>query len=695
MQNIYDPPDSSKEDVIDPAPTKRNANPQYSGMMISQSRLQRAVMEGRLWEVETIVRGERKAIGEAINNDDETVLHILVRTGHNYFLRKLLNLIKDTDADKDILKRKSSDGSTALHIAAITGNKIAADLLIKKMQWMMTVEDSYDHIPFVTAFLHMKLDTSVFLVKAIHKCLQNYKWRPEDLLMAFNLLVVVISSRKYDLALDLLNAFPNFTAKDTFELLMTLARDFPSGVGYYEKKIYPSLTDVRCMILKNTCCLLTPVQFCSSGALAEPVKDALSGIIRILIVLVIIPIMVFQLLFFLIWTVYLVFRIAYWALWNVARLILPSIRCIEKKVKEYEKAKEVLKKVFEKIDKLGNIDTQQFLYKEPLLEAARGNAYEVVDEILSRSPQAIYWKDKNGFNIIHLAVIHRSEKIYNLIYDNYVNVDRRSLYKEQLDSSDNNILHLVGRLAPSNKLKSRRGAALQLQRELQWSQELKKLADPAFISEKNMYGETPGMVFTREHESMVKEGETWMKNTAESCSITAALITTIVFAAAITVPGGSHQETGVPLFKKNAAFIVFAASDSIALCASTMSLLMFLSILTTRFAEQDFLFDLPNQLILGLCALLISTTAMMVAFGATLFLVFSHQKAWMLGPICGLLCIPITSFAILQFPLIADLILSTHSTIFAKPYSSRRGQLNRKGLWLFPDKLSEYILGFM
>lgn len=211
-----------------------------------------------------------------------------------------------------------------------------------------------------------------------------------------------------------------------------------------------------------------------------------------------------------------------------------------------------------------------------------------------------------------------------------------------------------------------------------------------------MYGETPGMVFTREHESMVKEGETWMKNTAESCSITAALITTIVFAAAITVPGGSHQETGVPLFTKDAAFIVFAASDSIALCGSTMSLLMFLSILTTRFATQDFLFDLPNQLILGLCALLISTTAMMVAFGATLFLVFSHQKAWMLGPICGLLCIPITSFAILQFPLIADLILSTHSTIFGKPCSSSHSrQLNRKGLWLFLDKLSKYILAFL
>ncbi|KAJ0541121.1 putative PGG domain-containing protein [Helianthus annuus] len=64
------------------------------------------------------------------------------------------------------------------------------------------------------------------------------------------------------------------------------------------------------------------------------------------------------------------------------------------------------------------------------------------------------------------------------------------------------------------------------------------------------------MVFTREHENLVKEGEKWMKTTAGSCSIAAALITTIVFAAAITVPGGSNQEKGTPLFKKG-AFITF------------------------------------------------------------------------------------------------------------------------------------------
>lgn len=45
------------------------------------------------------------------------------------------------------------------------------------------------------------------------------------------------------------------------------------------------------------------------------------------------------------------------------------------------------------------------------------------------------------------------------------------------------------------------------------------------------------MVFTREHEHLVKEGETCMKTTSELCSITAALIVRILFAATITRNG--------------------------------------------------------------------------------------------------------------------------------------------------------------
>ncbi|KAJ0751637.1 putative PGG domain-containing protein [Helianthus annuus] len=175
------------------------------------------------------------------------------------------------------------------------------------------------------------------------------------------------------------------------------------------------------------------------------------------------------------------------------------------------------------------------------------------------------------------------------------------------------------------------------------------------------------MVFTREHKELVIEGERWMKATAESYTITAALITTIVFAAAITVPGGNKEDNGMPVFTNTTAFIVFAVSDAISLFTSVTSLLMFLSILTARFSEQDFLYKLPTKLIIGLTALFISTTAMLVAFGAALFLVFGQDNSWILASIVALTWLPVTSFATLQYPLIADLVSSTYGrSIFGK-----------------------------
>ncbi|KAJ0550913.1 putative PGG domain, ankyrin repeat-containing domain superfamily [Helianthus annuus] len=324
-------------------------------------------------------------------------------------------------------------------------------------------------------------------------------------------------------------------------------------------------------------------------------------------------------------------------------------------------ARKVLHRVCNEIDELEN--SGNALYTQPILEAACQNAYEVVHGILLRLPKAIDSTNKSGYDIIHLAIINRSEKIYNLIYDIGT---RKNLYRVYKDSYENNILHLAGRLAPSTVLNQRTGAALQLQRELQWREEVKKFVFPTYITQENFFKETPNMVFTMAHNDLVKEGEQWMKTTAESCSITAALITTIVFAAAITVPGGNNQEKGTPLFKKESAFIIFAISDAISLFASSTALLVFLSILTARFAEKDFLVSLPRRLFIGLFTLLLSTTSMMIAFSATLFLVFCDKKLWMLVPISGLALIPIASFVTLQFPLMVDLFKSTYLPIFGK-----------------------------
>ncbi|GJS73703.1 RmlC-like cupins superfamily protein [Tanacetum coccineum] len=93
-------------------------------------------------------------------------------------------------------------------------------------------------------------------------------------------------------------------------------------------------------------------------------------------------------------------------------------------------------------------------------------------------------------------------------------------------------------------------------------------------------------------------------------------------------------------------------SDVILLFSSATALLVFLSILTARFSKQDFLVSLPRRLIIGLCTLFLSTTTMMLAFSATLYLVFVDQRAWMLASIGGLTCLPIAVFVTLQFLLV-------------------------------------------
>jgi hypothetical protein len=44
------------------------------------------------------------------------------------------------------------------------------------------------------------------------------------------------------------------------------------------------------------------------------------------------------------------------------------------------------------------------------------------------------------------------------------------------------------------------------------------------------------------HKDLQKDGEKWMKDTANYCMLVATLIATVIFAIAFTVPGGNNQE---------------------------------------------------------------------------------------------------------------------------------------------------------
>ncbi|XP_071908960.1 uncharacterized protein [Coffea arabica] len=198
-------------------------------------------------------------------------------------------------------------------------------------------------------------------------------------------------------------------------------------------------------------------------------------------------------------------------------------------------------------------------------------------------------------------------------------------------------------------------------------EEVEKFVQPSYKVKENVDGKTPGMVFTEEHKDLISEGQNWLKDTAKSCTFVAVLIATVVCTSAITVPGGSIPDNGHPIFAKNGAFICFAISNALSLFSSSTSVIMFLFILNSRCAEADFLYFLPNKLIIGLVTLFLSLATLMIAFGAAIYIVFARQKSLTIIPLSVLVCFPLTLFMSLQYPVMKDMIKSTYGpSIFGK-----------------------------
>ncbi|KAB1224269.1 hypothetical protein CJ030_MR2G019270 [Morella rubra] len=179
----------------------------------------------------------------------------------------------------------------------------------------------------------------------------------------------------------------------------------------------------------------------------------------------------------------------------------------------------------------------------------------------------------------------------------------------------------------------------------------------------------PKEIFTRDHKEMLKHGEEWMKGTATSCTVVGALIVTIMFAVAFAVPGGNNQDTGHPMFSKDKLFALFIISDALSLFSSTTSVLMFLGILTSRYAEEDFLKSLPQKMIIGLSTLFFSIATMMMTFCAALLIMLPGQSQRVIPIIC-LASVPVSLFGFMQISLLVDMIKSTYGRIFVRKRNS-------------------------
>ncbi|KAM1218228.1 hypothetical protein EV1_045025 [Malus domestica] len=439
------------------------------------------------------------------------------------------------------------------------------------------------------------------------------------------------SSKELDIALDLIQRCPNLafatnsTGKTPLQELACIPSLFLSGthLTFWQQWIYNSLNiphasgirDVRIDVLKQA-----NVQVNDQGGLIiRLVMALLRGLVS-----------------------------------NLRKLL--GIDHIYKLKQIHVQSLEVLQGMCKMTEGLSLKQMQGSSIQTALFKAVEHGNDEFLRELFTANILALGIHDENAKSMFQFSIECRQEKVYNFFHEFIRIMNVRTEFR--VDKFNNTLLHSAARLSPPTQLKHIQCAALQMQRELQWFKEVEKIVPAKFLEVVNYAdGMTARDLFTKNHKELANEGERSMKATATSCTVVAALIVTIMFIAVFSVPGGT--KAGYPLFLNKRIFMVFIVADVFSLFSSTTSVVTFLGILNSRYAEDDFLKSLPTKMVIGLFTLFSSMVTMVIAFSSTLFLML-EAKEWIVVPIILLASVPIVSFVWMQFSHLVEIFISTY-----------------------------------
>uniref|UniRef100_A0A3N7GQV1 Uncharacterized protein n=1 Tax=Populus trichocarpa TaxID=3694 RepID=A0A3N7GQV1_POPTR len=549
-----------------------------------------------------------------------TALHVAACAGNLTIVEELVKMMSEEE-----LEIQDDEGSTALFSAATVGITKMAECLVSKNKNLVTFVNAQKRIPLDGACTGNNKDMALYL----------YSVTPFEFLCQGNghhgsyFLQCALGAQMLDIVLDFLHRCPRF-ATTMNEVLRTNAliylskmpQTFPSAsrLAFWQRWIYSCIPMQSIATTDDNVRINMPHQSLSeSKNIILQVSSKLRGF-------------AINLLAFLgIKQIYDLKKIHIYSD-KILRCMCEYISTLD--YEEYIKA-----------------DVHRAFHK-----AARNGMVEFITEVVKACPHVMTSADGNARNLFMSSIANRQEKVFSLFYGLESN---RARFVCLMDISRNTMLHLAAKLSPPSQLARISGAALQMQRELQWYKEVESIVNPTDKDFLNQNDQTPREIFTYDHKDLVVKGEQWMKEAATSCTVVGALIITIMFTVAFTVPGGNVQETGYPVFKDEKSFTVFIVADAISLFSSSTSVLMFLGILMSRYAEEDFLKSLPTKLIIGLSMLFFSIAAMMVTFCAALIIMLDGRLQVII-PIVLLATIPVTFFMWLQFPLLVEIFVSTY-----------------------------------
>ncbi|CAL9014050.1 unnamed protein product, partial [Prunus brigantina] len=569
-----------------------------------------------------------EAIRERASTTRGTALHLAVALKNVKMAKALVGLMTEDD-----LEIQDATGQTAMDFAAILGITQLAKCIIKKNKKLLSLPSPPNNsIPLVLAHSlgHWELARYLYSVTPLEALLQdNGHVGAEIVSESFR-------AKNFDVALDLIRCCPNLALAKSYSGLTPLQvcagtrSGFLSGMHlkFWQQWIY------ECIHIRPGSAIYD-IRINVENVEDDPITER--GIARIC---------------------------------SILRGLVPNPRNlfgidhIYKMKWTHVRTSEILQSMCEVVKGKSLKQLQGSVVQAAIFEAIKQGNVEFGYEIFKANPALVNLTGENGKTMLQFAIECRQEKVYFFFYkltriapDLLVTIDQFS----------NTLLHAAASLSPIAQLNHIQGAALQMQRELQWFKEIENIVPPKILEVVNVTdGMTARDLFTKNHKELAKEGERSMKETATSCTVVGALIITIMFTAAFTVPGGNNGNTGLPLFLDEKLFKVFIVSDALSLFSSTTSVMTFLGVLTSRYAEADFLESLPKKMIIGLFTLFFSIATMMIAFVSTLFIMLG-EKSWIVIPIILLASAPIVSFAWMQFPLLVEIFISTYGAgIFAK-----------------------------
>ncbi|KAL7195944.1 hypothetical protein ACSBR1_036049 [Camellia fascicularis] len=162
---------------------------------------------------------------------------------------------------------------------------------------------------------------------------------------------------------------------------------------------------------------------------------------------------------------------------------------------------------------------------------------ELVKEILINFPYAAYNLDKNGKNILHIAVQQKDRILYDYLKKN---VDHKDGMFSDVDNNGNTVLHLAANLGTSPKIVL--GHLNQMTWDICWFKHVWDDSPPHFLYHENSNGMITKELFEGNHIDLRDKVEKAFKDMNNGLMLVAALTGTLNYVTLITLPRGYDQD---------------------------------------------------------------------------------------------------------------------------------------------------------